>query len=97
MGIYLFNRSVLEACLAGNQEDFGKHIIPEAIKDRRVQAHVFQGYWEDIGTIRRFSKPTWTWPKSSPRSASTARAPAFTRDHAFCPPAKSTAQPSTEP
>ena len=54
MGIYLFNRSVLEACLANDHEDFGKHIIPEAIKDRRVQAHVFQGYWEDIGTIRSF-------------------------------------------
>lgn len=54
MGIYLFNRSVLEACLAGREEDFGKHIIPAAIKDRRVQAHVFQGYWEDIGTIRSF-------------------------------------------
>jgi glucose-1-phosphate adenylyltransferase len=54
MGIYLFNRSVLEACLAGQQADFGKHIIPDAIKDRRVQAHIFQGYWEDIGTIRSF-------------------------------------------
>jgi len=54
MGIYLFNRSVLEACLDNKHEDFGKHIIPGAIKDRRVQAHVFQGYWEDIGTIRSF-------------------------------------------
>lgn len=54
MGIYLFNRSVLEDCLAGAEEDFGKHIIPGAIEARRVQAHVFQGYWEDIGTIRSF-------------------------------------------
>jgi glucose-1-phosphate adenylyltransferase len=54
MGIYLFNRSVLEACLDNQHDDFGKHIIPAAIKDRRVQAHVFQGYWEDIGTIRSF-------------------------------------------
>ena len=54
MGIYLFNRSVLEACLDNQHDDFGKHIIPAAIQDRRVQAHVFQGYWEDIGTIRSF-------------------------------------------
>ncbi|MFM8656205.1 MAG: glucose-1-phosphate adenylyltransferase [Chthoniobacterales bacterium] len=54
MGIYLVNRSVLEACLDNKQEDFGKHIIPAAIAAHRVQAHVFQGYWEDIGTIRSF-------------------------------------------
>jgi glucose-1-phosphate adenylyltransferase len=34
--------------------DFGKHIIPHAINSRRVFSHVFQGYWEDIGTIRSF-------------------------------------------
>ncbi|MBU3664939.1 MAG: glucose-1-phosphate adenylyltransferase [Chthoniobacterales bacterium] len=54
MGIYLFNRDVLARCLANNFEDFGKHVIPAAIKDCRVQAHIFQGYWEDIGTIRAF-------------------------------------------
>jgi glucose-1-phosphate adenylyltransferase len=54
MGIYLFNRSVLETCLDNKHEDFGKHVIPAAIANHRVQAHVFQGYWEDIGTIRSF-------------------------------------------
>jgi len=54
MGIYLFNRSVLEKCLDNTSEDFGKHIIPAAIANHRVQAHIFQGYWEDIGTIRSF-------------------------------------------
>src|SRR6202044_633199 len=34
--------------------DFGKHIIPHAIKSRRVFSYVYQGYWEDIGTIRSF-------------------------------------------
>jgi len=34
--------------------DFGKHIIPQAIHSRRVFSYVFQGYWEDIGTIRSF-------------------------------------------
>ena len=54
MGIYLFNRDVLVQCLANDLVDFGKHIIPQAIKERHVSAHIFQGYWEDIGTIRAF-------------------------------------------
>jgi glucose-1-phosphate adenylyltransferase len=54
MGIYLFNRKVLEECLDNTHNDFGKHIIPTAIKDRRVHAYNFHGYWEDIGTIRSF-------------------------------------------
>ncbi len=54
MGIYLFNREVLERCLDNNFYDFGKNVIPAAIGNYRVQAHVFQGYWEDIGTIRSF-------------------------------------------
>jgi glucose-1-phosphate adenylyltransferase len=54
MGIYVFNREVLFDLLNNNHTDFGKHIIPGAINDRRVFSHVFQGYWEDIGTIRAF-------------------------------------------
>ena len=54
MGIYLFNRDILVDCLANDLVDFGKHIIPEAIKQRHVSAYIFQGYWEDIGTIRAF-------------------------------------------
>ncbi len=54
MGIYLFNREVLFALLENDMADFGKHIIPAAIGTHRVFGHVFQGYWEDIGTIRSF-------------------------------------------
>jgi glucose-1-phosphate adenylyltransferase len=54
MGIYIFNRQVLADCLDNDLEDFGKHIIPAAIGSRNVQAHIFRGYWEDIGTIRSF-------------------------------------------
>jgi len=54
MGIYIFNRSVLEACLDNDYVDFGKNIIPAAISDTKVMAHIFQGYWEDIGTISAF-------------------------------------------
>ena len=55
MGIYVFNREVLVRALE-NQDlvDFGKHIIPHAIERQHVSAFIFNGYWEDIGTIRAF-------------------------------------------
>ncbi len=57
MGIYLFNRSTLVNLLAsGNATDFGKEIFPQAIHEHRVQAHLFDGYWEDIGTVGAFHK-----------------------------------------
>ena len=54
MGIYVFNRDVLRKLLDNTHTDFGKHIIPRAIESHRVCSHIFQGYWEDIGTIRAF-------------------------------------------
>ena len=54
MGIYVFNRDVLIKCLAGDQDDFGKHIIPGALQQYKVMVYIFKGYWEDIGTIRAF-------------------------------------------
>ena len=54
MGIYVFNREVLVRLLDNTHTDFGKHIIPAAIAKQRVFSYVFQGYWEDIGTIRSF-------------------------------------------
>ncbi len=54
MGIYVFNREVLLRLLDNDLTDFGKHIIPNAIGNQRVFSYVFQGYWEDIGTIASF-------------------------------------------
>ena len=55
MGIYIFNLDVLNDVLKEtNKSDFGKDIIPEIIKKRRVFAYFFDGYWEDIGTIKSF-------------------------------------------
>src|SRR5438477_1894784 len=54
MGIYVFNRDVLVKCLDNDLADFGKDVIPQSIKDRQVHAFIFQGYWEDIGTVRAF-------------------------------------------
>lgn len=54
MGIYVFNRETLRDALNNELMDFGKNVIPEALKKTRVHAHIFQGYWEDIGTISAF-------------------------------------------
>ncbi len=54
MGIYVFNRDVLKKCLDNDSVDFGRDIIPGAINSNRVSSYTFQGYWEDIGTIRSF-------------------------------------------
>ncbi|NBS54351.1 glucose-1-phosphate adenylyltransferase [bacterium] len=55
MGIYIFRREVLRDCLAKTQgDDFGKNILPAAIRDRKVAAFLYDGYWEDIGTIGSF-------------------------------------------
>jgi len=56
MGIYVFGFQILQDLLAGNGDDFGKDIIPKAVRELRTMGYVFDGYWEDIGTIERFYK-----------------------------------------
>lgn len=56
MGIYVFKAEVLTDLLkrSYDQTDFGKEIIPAAADTHNVQAYLFDGYWEDIGTIKAF-------------------------------------------
>lgn len=55
MGIYLFRADVLRHVLTRSEaEDFGREVIPDAIEGQRVYAFEFDGYWEDIGTVRAF-------------------------------------------
>lgn len=55
MGIYVFNRDILlEVLTKTDYRDFGKEVFPAAIRTKHVQTHMFDGYWEDIGTIRSF-------------------------------------------
>lgn len=55
MGIYVFETEVLKRLLADESKtDFGGQVIPSAIKDERVMAYPFTGYWRDIGTITSF-------------------------------------------
>jgi glucose-1-phosphate adenylyltransferase len=55
MGIYVFKTDALINLLENQEaQDFGKHIIPDAIQTHKVYGYDFTGYWEDIGTIRSF-------------------------------------------
>jgi glucose-1-phosphate adenylyltransferase len=55
MGLYIFNRDLLFDVLnKTNYQDFGKEVFPAAVRSRKVQVHLFDDYWEDIGTIRSF-------------------------------------------
>ena len=67
MGIYVFNRAVIRRLLDNTLTDFGKHIIPNAIQNLRVFSFVFQGYWEDIGTIRAFFEANLDLTNELPR------------------------------
>jgi len=67
MGIYLFNRTVLEDALKDDSQDFGKHIIPGIIKEKNVYSHIFTGYWEDIGTIASYYEANLECTKIVPK------------------------------
>jgi glucose-1-phosphate adenylyltransferase len=55
MGIYIFNRSLLEELMKNpNTNDFGKEIIPQAIKNHKTLSYQYEGYWTDIGNIDSF-------------------------------------------
>jgi len=55
MGLYIFNKDLLfEILNKTNYSDFGKEVFPAAIRSRKVQVHLYDDYWEDIGTIRAF-------------------------------------------
>lgn len=87
MGIYLFNRDTLVDVLTKtNYHDFGKEVFPASIRSRRVQVHLFDGYWEDIGTIRAFYEANLQLASSNPPfEIASSQAPLYTRRR-FLPP-----------
>lgn len=88
MGIYLFKRDVLFCVLDNDLRDFGKDVIPRAIQTHRVHSFVFQGYWEDIGTIRSFFKANLELVSELPRfNFFDMTAPIYSRPR-FLPPSK---------
>jgi glucose-1-phosphate adenylyltransferase len=90
MGIYVFKYDRLEQLLAEDPKwvDFGKEIIPAAIRSGNVQAHMFDGYWEDVGTIGSFYRANLDLTNKIPKfNLFDAEAPVFTRAR-YLPPSK---------
>jgi glucose-1-phosphate adenylyltransferase len=54
MGIYAFKAGILKQCLIPEDHDFGQHVLPHSLGIRRLMGHLFDDYWEDIGTIGAF-------------------------------------------
>jgi glucose-1-phosphate adenylyltransferase len=56
MGIYAFKAEVLEKLLLDNPDwvDFGKELLPNSLRSHKLYAHMFDGFWEDIGTVRSY-------------------------------------------
>jgi len=90
MGIYVFKYEHLVSLLAQDTKwmDFGREIIPAAIKAGHVQAHLFDGYWEDIGTIGAFYRANLDLTTKIPKfNLFDAEAPVYTRAR-YLPPSK---------
>ena len=89
MGIYLFNRStLLEVLEKTDYKDFGKEVFPATIRSKKVQVHLFDGYWEDIGTIRSFFEANLAMAgQNPPFEQSSPEWPTFTEAR-FLPPTR---------
>ncbi len=90
MGIYVFKYDKLEEVLAEDNSrlDFGKEVIPGSLQKLNVQAYLFNGYWEDIGTIAAFYKANLDMTSAIPPfNLFDAAAPLFTRAR-YLPPSK---------
>lgn len=89
MGIYVFNRKLLVDMLSSTDyADFGKEVFPEAIKTHHVQTHLYDGYWEDIGTIKSFYDANLSLANNEPSfELFTPDAPIYTRAR-YLPPTK---------
>jgi len=89
MGIYLFNRDTLIDLLTqSDYHDFGKEVFPMSIRTHKVHVHLFDGYWEDIGTIRSFydANLDLTLP-DAPFTLENQQAPIYTHAR-FLPPTR---------
>jgi glucose-1-phosphate adenylyltransferase len=89
MGIYLFNRNTLMDVLEKTDyRDFGKEVFPASIRSRHVQVHLFDGYWEDIGTIKSFYEANLELTKpSAPFELASTEAPIYSHAR-FLPPTR---------
>ena len=89
MGIYLFNRQTLVDALEKTPyRDFGKEVFPASMRTQHVQVHLFDGYWEDIGTIKSFYQANLQLAaRNPPFDLTVADAPIYSRAR-FLPPSR---------
>jgi glucose-1-phosphate adenylyltransferase len=89
MGIYLFNRDLLVDILQSTDvEDFGREVFPQSIDQKHVQMHLFDDYWEDIGTIKAFYDANLSLvQRNPPFELASPDAPVYTRAR-FLPPTR---------
>ncbi len=89
MGIYLFNRDcLLELLTKTDYRDFGREVFPAAIRAKQVQLHAFDGYWEDIGTIRSYYQCNLDLARAAvPFEFASTEAPIYSRAR-FLPPSR---------
>ncbi|WDQ17471.1 glucose-1-phosphate adenylyltransferase [Rhodopirellula sp. P2] len=87
MGLYIFDKDLMVDMLENSlHSDFGKEVFPEAINTHKVQLHLFDGYWEDIGTIRSFYEANLSLAgKNPPFDIRNRHAPIYSRPR-FLPP-----------
>ena len=86
MGIYIFNKDVLLEQLVEDSvddnslHDFGHSIIPKLIKKHRVFAYIYDGYWQDIGTVEAYYQASMELTRKLPSFSLDSNWPIHTRD-----------------
>ncbi len=92
MGIYVFNRRLLEERLIEDarnlvsQHDFGYSLLPDMVKRDRVFAYQFEGYWQDIGTIEAYYEANMELTKEQPCFSLNGTSPILTQELHLSPP-----------
>ncbi len=89
MGIYLFNcETLIDVLRKTDYRDFGKEVFPASVRARHVQVHLFDGYWEDIGTIKSFYEANLALARpDAPFDLASVEAPIYSHAR-FLPPAR---------
>jgi len=89
MGIYIFKKEVLFELLEQSKaEDFGREIIPNSLGKKKLSAYFFDGYWQDIGTMRSFFEAHFELTKPVPQFNFYDESYPFFTNPRFLPPSK---------
>lgn len=87
MGIYVFNRGILterlieDAAQPSSPHDFGHAVIPKMVKQDKVFAYKFDGYWQDIGTVESYYAANMELTRQMPSFSLNGSWPVFTKEN----------------